>query len=525
MSLETSEITITGNTYDALVFDLDGVVTQTAKVHASAWKQLFDEYLEKRAGGENAHFESFDIRADYGQYVDGKPRYEGVRSFLESRGIKIPFGYPDDPPEKETVCGLGNKKNRLFHEHLKRQGVEVYEPTIRLIRVARGQTIKTAVVSSSKNCAAILDRAHIRDLFDAKVDGVDSEQCKLKGKPSPDIFIEAARRLNVDPSKAVAFEDAEAGVESARRAGFGLVIGVDRVDHARALADRGAHRVVKRISQVVFDTGERLDPTVPSALNSLETIRQLVAGQSIAVFLDYDGTLTPIVEDPEKALMDDGMRKALIELTKYCTVAVISGRDLRDVQKKVSIDDIVYAGSHGFDIAGPEEMPIQFQRGEEFLPLLDEVEESLSGRLKSISGALVERKKFSVAVHYRKVKTDLIKKVEEAVDEVIHDQHRLKKSSGKKVFEIQPRIDWHKGKALRWLREKTAPNGQEVVPFYIGDDTTDEDAFESLPERGIGIVVMGNPRPTAAQYALKTPAEVETFIRKLKEIVKGEAEA
>ena len=260
-------------------------------------------------------------------------------------------------------------------------------------------------------------------------------------------------------------------------------------------------------------------PTIPSALTSLEEIKKRVAGRWIAVFLDYDGTLTPIVDDPAKALIQDSMRDALMGLSARCAVVIISGRDLKDVQEKVGIDDMVYAGSHGFDIAGPKGTRIRFQRGEDFLPLLDAAEGRLEEQLKPVSGAMVERKKYSVAVHYRRVKGDQVQKVEDAVERVIHDNPRLKKTSGKKVFEVQPGIDWHKGKAMLWLMEKMDIRG-DVVPFYIGDDTTDEDAFASMPEGGIGIVVMDKPRPTAALCALKNPGQVEQFIRALTDILK-----
>ena len=288
--------------------------------------------------------------------------------------------------------------------------------------------------------------------------------------------------------------------------------------------EKGVHMVVNNISQVKIDSLGRSGPLVPSALTSLKEIEKQIRGHGIAVFLDYDGTLTPIVDDPEKALIQEHMRNSLATLSNLCTVAVISGRDLSDVREKVGLDDIVYAGSHGFDIAGSKNMNVQSQRGEEFLPLLDTAEERLREQLESVEGALVERKKFSLAVHYRKVKKENVKTVEDIVDDVIHEQPRLRKSTGKKVFEVQPGIDWHKGKAMLWLIENMDLQEKDIVTFYIGDDNTDEDAFDSLPERGIGIAVMEKPRSTAARYVLKNPAEVEKFIRALAEFLGGIAE-
>jgi alpha,alpha-trehalase len=248
----------------------------------------------------------------------------------------------------------------------------------------------------------------------------------------------------------------------------------------------------------------------------MEEIKEEAQQKEAAVFLDYDGTLTPIVDSPDQAVLSDPMRDRVIQLAEVCTVAVISGRDLKDVQKMVGIDNIFYAGSHGFDIAGPKGKEAEFQQGKGFLPALDEAEEKLRGRLDKIQGALLERKKFSIAVHYRKVKDQEAGRVEEAVDEVLGQLPRLRKSYGKKVYELQPKIDWHKGKALLWVLDELNLNRPDVLPFYLGDDTTDEDAFKAIKDRGIGIVVMEKPRPTEARYSLKNPEEAGKFLEALK---------
>jgi alpha,alpha-trehalase len=249
-------IVITQHDYDAVIFDLDGTVTRTAKIHAAAWKELFDKYLKKRADREGEKFQPFDIETDYRRYVDGKPRYEGVKSFLEFRGIDLPYGDRGDAPGKETVCGLGNSKNRLFSEQLEKRGVETYGSTIDLIRRLRIKGIRTAVISSSKNCSAILKVAGIADLFDTKVDGVDSDRLGLKGKPAPDIFLEAAAQLGVDPVRAVVVEDAIAGVQAGRRGGFGCVVGVDRTTQGIDLKRNGADLVVKDLSEIIVGDEE-----------------------------------------------------------------------------------------------------------------------------------------------------------------------------------------------------------------------------------------------------------------------------
>ncbi|MBN2244709.1 MAG: trehalose-phosphatase, partial [Candidatus Aminicenantes bacterium] len=464
---------LSSNEYDAFIFDLDGVITQTAKVHALVWKQMFDEYLKNKSyPGQD--FVPFDINEDYLKYVDGKPRYEGVRSFLGSRGIELPFGSPDDSPEKETVCGLGNRKNQLFREYLKNNGVETYGNAVDLVHRIKDRHLKTAVVSSSKNCSAVLEAAGLTEEFDVQVDGVISEKMNLKGKPNPDIFLEAAKRLNSIITKSVVVEDALAGVEAGRRGGFGCVIGVDRTGRGSDLKDKGADIVVSDLSRIIITEEKKSIPEqekdLPNILENMDKIHGFIKEKQPAFFLDYDGTLTPIVQRPEDAVMSNEMRSVVSELSGLCPLAVISGRDLKDVKNLVKVDNIFFAGSHGFDIAGPDDWHTENQRGQEYLPILETAETEITERLKDIPGARVERKKFSIATHYREVSSDKADLVEKAVDEVLAEHPELRKGYGKKVFEMQPDIDWDKGKALLWLLKKLDLDGPEVLPFYIGDD-------------------------------------------------------
>jgi beta-phosphoglucomutase family hydrolase len=243
---------ITYDRFDAVLFDLDGVLTATAKLHAACWKKMFDEYLLRRAETTGETFQPFEIATDYRQYVDGKLRYDGVRAFLESRGIDLPWGSPEDPPDRATICGLGNRKNELIQVLLASGGVEVFESSVALVRQLRGAGIKTAVVSASKNCEAILEAAGIAARFDARVDGVVAARLHLSGKPAPDTFLEAAQQLGVEPERAVVVEDAVSGVQAGRAGGFGLVIGVDRKGDPEALRNNGA-------DIVVTDLGDLLD--------------------------------------------------------------------------------------------------------------------------------------------------------------------------------------------------------------------------------------------------------------------------
>jgi beta-phosphoglucomutase family hydrolase len=235
----------------ACLFDLDGVLTKTAKVHAAAWKQMFDEYLEVRAERTGEAFVPFDTGHDYNEYVDGKPRYDGVRSFLQSRGIDLPDGAPDDPPSAETVDGLGNRKNELVIELIERQGVEAYEGSVRYVRAARDAGLRRAVVSSSANCRDVLEAAGIIDLFEEIVDGNVAHAQGLKGKPAPDTFLAGAAAVGVDAGRAAVFEDATAGVEAGRAGRFGYVVGVDRVGHADALHEHGADVVVEDLAELL----------------------------------------------------------------------------------------------------------------------------------------------------------------------------------------------------------------------------------------------------------------------------------
>jgi beta-phosphoglucomutase family hydrolase len=234
------------NTVRACLFDLDGVLTETAKVHTAAWKQMFDRYLHARAKRTGEEFVPFDSDEDYDAYVDGKPRSDGVRAFLAAREIELPEGDPGDPPDTETVAGLGNRKNEIFQRLIHEQGVEAYPGSRRYVEAVRDAGLRRAVVSSSSNCHDVLEVAGIVDLFDAVVDGVVADREHLKGKPDPDTYLAGARALGVPPEGAAVFEDALAGVEAGRAGGFPCVVGVDRIGrgHARALREHGATVVV-----------------------------------------------------------------------------------------------------------------------------------------------------------------------------------------------------------------------------------------------------------------------------------------
>ena len=238
----------------ACLFDLDGVLTDTAKVHAAAWKQMFDAYLQDRAKRTGQPFVPFDAKQDYDEYVDGKPRYDGVRSFLAARGIELPEGSPDDPPDRETICGLGNRKNEIVLRLIRDDGVDPYPGSVRYLKAAVDAGLRRAVVSSSTNCRDVLEAAGIEHYLEERIDGIVAEREHLKGKPAPDTYLAGAHALGVESGEAAVFEDALAGVEAGRAGSFGFVVGVDRAGQADALRAHGADTVVSDLADLLDDT-------------------------------------------------------------------------------------------------------------------------------------------------------------------------------------------------------------------------------------------------------------------------------
>jgi beta-phosphoglucomutase family hydrolase len=291
-------VTIDIKRFGAFIFDLDGVVTQTASLHAHAWQRLFDEFLGERAKQTGAAFVPFDPEADYRRYVDGKSRLDGILSFFAARGIDVPVGEPRDPPERATAHGLASRKDRYFAALLVREGVQVFDSALALLRDARGRGVRTAVASSSHHCPEILEAAHLAELFDVRVDGHDLDRLGLRGKPAPDIFLEAARRLGVAPAPAVVFEDAAAGIAAGRAGGFGLVIGVGRGAHAATLIESHADHVVADLGEVRLE-GSRLPETRWEHFAHDADIGVRGYGPTIAVAFEQAAlALTAVVTDP-----------------------------------------------------------------------------------------------------------------------------------------------------------------------------------------------------------------------------------
>jgi trehalose-phosphatase len=530
--------------YRAVILDMDGVMTQTATVHARAWRQAFDAFFRARGARTGEDHAPFDTDEEYRRYVDGMPRHDGIRSFMAARGVPLPDGDPGDDADSATVYGLGRRKNEIFQELLHRDGADTFPDAVEQVRRWRQQGVRIGLITSSRNGEAVLAAAGVRDLFDVVIDGVVAERLGLAGKPAPDVFLEAARRLDVEPGEALVVEDAIAGVAAARAGGFACVVGVAR-NGGNELREHGADVVVSDVrdadsacaamtSDQAVPAGQGPAPAARAAeartrpdhaLDHSDRIIASLRDRRLALFLDYDGTLTPIVRRPEDARLTEGMRSRLRTLAGRCFVAIVSGRDLDDVRAMVNLEELHYAGSHGFDIRGPDGLHMQQQAAVERLPDLDAAEQSLRRELDSIKGAWLERKRFALAVHFRETAAADESRVAEAVDRVLASHARLRKRGGKKIFELQPDVPWHKGRAVLWLMERLGLDGPDVLPAYIGDDVTDEDAFTELAGRGLGVRVGSPDEPTAADYFVHDTVELERFLHALTERLEAEAAA
>jgi trehalose 6-phosphate phosphatase len=331
-------------------------------------------------------------------------------------------------------------------------------------------------------------------------------------------FDEAARRLNTRAGRSVLVTDSEDAVAAARRSGFALIVGIDRAGAGEALRRQGADVVVPRIHDISVRALNRRMSQLPDAAVLFDGPATMLGDGKPAVFYDFDGTLSDIVADPDTAALTAGAADALRSLTEQCPVAVLSGRDLADVRQRIGLPGIWYAGSHGFESVGPDGSHHQNDAAAPAIAVLEEAAAELRDRLANISGVAVEHKRFGVAVHYRNAERNRVGEVLSAVREA-GQRTGLRITTGREVIELRPDVDWDKGKTLRWVLDQISGVGSAaLLPVYLGDDITDEDAFDAIEDDGLGIVVRHNDdgdRATAARYALENPAQVSEFTGRL----------
>lgn len=485
----------------AVVFDLDGVLVDTARLHASAWKRAFDSFLEHRDLDD-----SFDEVVDYRRHVDGRPRYDGVAGFLRSRDIDLPPGDPEDEPGFSTRAALGNLKNDMFHELLDSEGVDILGGAEALLQELSAKGVAVAVVSSSRNAHTVLPD-HLKTHIEVLMGGDDLAELGIPGKPDPGMFIEGARRIGVTPTEAAVVEDATAGVEAGRRGGFAVTVGIDP-DGISNLREAGADFVIPGVAALPTDVESWAD-LVESPMPALDSLDLLTArlSEHPAVFLDYDGTLTPIVDDPAAATIGDEERAVLRSLAEKMPVAIVSGRGLDDVRGHVSVEGLTYSGSHGFEIEHPDGNRTIQEDAAVAVPQLDEAEEQLVERSEGLTGVMIERKPYAIAVHTRRAESDEIRAAAgELAREVVAHFDNLVLRGGKEIHELRPALDWDKGAALSHLLDQLPG---DPVPLYIGDDETDEDGFLAVRrESGLGVLVgTASGAETWADFTLTQPRE------------------
>ena len=499
----------------AAIIDLDGVIIKTDDQHAKTWKGAFDQYNERRKKEGKEAYKAFSIKEDYPKLLAGLPRYDGVWEFLNSRGIELDYGSPEDAGTEETVCGIGNLKNELFQELIEKEGVEVFEENIEKVRSWKEEGLRIAVVSSSKNCKQMLDAAQLNDLFEVRIDGIIAAERNIPGKPAPDTFLEAVDKLGIPPREALVVEDSPAGVEAAKGGDFRLIIGISSLSSGKEdLLEKGADIVVDNLQELKVELRqERTAAELPPVLERLQELKKTFGETTPLLFLDFDGTLSPIVENHQDAAISHEMRNLVKDLSKKYPVAVVSGRGLADVRKRVGLPELFYAGSHGFEIAGPDGYSKDHEEAVKVIPVFDEIEPILRKKLEPVSGVDFERKKFTLAIHYRQVPKEQEENVHENVSAVLKDYPEVLKSDGKKVIEIRPAIDWHKGKAVEFLKKELS-EAQDPLSVYVGDDVTDEDAFRTV-SNGIGILVGEHSQNTYADYGLEKQEDVQKLFREL----------
>ncbi len=497
----------------AVLCDLDGVVTKTARVHAEAWKQVFDNFFYHYE--EKAHIlYSFNIVNDYIQFIDGEQQIEGVKEFLLSKNISI---------TEDIIYDLAQKKDKIFLQLLEKQGVEINDDNFNKLNEWKQQGMKLGLVSSSRNCQPILKKSKLSSFFQVCIDEL-AEQEQLKGIYR-NTFLYAATKLNVPPESIMVIEDATVGIEVAKQGNFGLVVGLIHPNNYQKMQKSRADVLVTTLEELVWNGKQIRFPRyyqhLPNACNQINEMEVLFSNHQLVVFLDYDGTLTPIVGHPENAILNDSMREVLSQLSKLVKITIISGRDRNNIQSLVNLPNVFYVGNHGLDMEGLDEKEIVQKNIESSISTLRQVWQELALKLASVSGIQIEPKKFTLAVHYRNVATEKQSEILAITQQIVERYSNLTIVYGKKVLDVCPKTGWNKGEALKWLISKFDLVKDKIVPIYIGDDLTDENAFRALTDDGIGILVGNHGSKTYADFVVKDPVEVQEFLKKIIQKLKG----
>ena len=502
--------------HDAVIFDLCGVLTDAALVQRLAWASLFNDYLVQRPAYEGEDY-SLLTNDEYYQLVDGQPRPDGVAAFLGSRGITLPRGVPSDTGD-DTICGLANRQRQLYADLLDRE-VPLLGAMITLTRKLRDIAVATVAHSSRPGCQQVSNVTGVNRLLDVYIAETAAEGPSIAANPGLVVLpeathvLDAANKLGVRPHRTVVVGDTEAGLSAGRDAGFALVIGVDRTGYADRLFERGADFVVTDLADIAVRTGDRRISEIPNALESYGQLAGITIGRDSVLFLNYDVALSQTVAEPGADAPVDNGAQALRNLAAVSPVVVISGRDLADIRDRVGIPEIWYAGSHGFELLGPDGSHREHATGLAAVPVLAGVAAELRGILEHIPGVRVVHTRFAVTVQYLEAASEHIDEIV-ATTRRLGQRNKLRVSSGRMLVELRPDVQWDEGTRLAWIQSHV-DKPKSLIPIYIGGDFIDEDAFEAVQLAGVGIAVRHNEdgnRRTAARFVLNDLDEVREVL-------------
>lgn len=490
---------------DAVIFALEGVIVDTIAIRGAVWADFYREhYPDRPALAER----------DHARIAAGASPADAVADGLAARGVTLPKGAPSDSPTAETAWGIAKLLDRGFSDRIAHDGVPVNEATIDLARRVRSAGLGIAVCSAGRHASEILDAAGVGDVFGAGTTVVADET-------DAEALAEAARQLDTDPARTAVVQGSPTALAASRSGGFAVTIGVARAGHEELLRRAGADVVVTDVAQIEFRAGTRRISRIPDALTSRHQSAALLRTRRPAVFLDFDGTIAEIVNQPTAATLVEGVATELSRLARHCPVGIISGRDLADVRARVGVPGIWYAGSHGFELVGPDGQHYENEEAAAAEPDLVRVTSTLCDRLRSVPGVLVESKRFAVSVHYRNVDAERVDEVISIACAAVAEEPRLRATGGRKVVEIRPDVDWDKGRALSWVLDHVGAS-DDLLPIYVGDDLTDEDAFDAIESSGFGIVVRhgeDGDRRSAARFAVDGPAQVHELLQRIADLV------